>query len=356
MESKIFQETRLLNKCIWFERQSKLLLFFLIPNFKTDQKDKIIDKLRVKLLHVLSKEYYPDYFDVLKTCPITQNGKLDKTALCELFLSASATLKTLNAVGIFNELLMRYFGSSYEKMSVTFLEAGANSILLLQFFEEIKTRYHGEIPHEFLAMLFERNIADCRQFLMSLKTKERKRPRESNEYPDKQSNLHNCDSFLFEVVWKYDMKACVDSSPTIIEQSRYKFAFKTKRKIIFNKFLSGNDPLVAVGGFAHIFAVINAVTGLKMAETILPETIEAACSPSRCKNFLFVGCFDSAMYCIRIGNGEIVWKFVSGDRIKCTPALCQNGEAMVFGSYDGHVYCLNTAVITRVFAFHKIFL
>lgn len=111
---------------------------------------------------------------------------------------------------------------------------------------------------------------------------------------------------------------------------------------------------MAVGSFAHIFTIIDASSRCKTTEIILPETIEAACSVSACGEFLYVGCFDFAMYCIRINDGSIVWKFSTSDRLKCTPSLCKNFEAIVFGSYDKHLYCLNATVIFPTFIYNFI--
>lgn len=122
---------------------------------------------------------------------------------------------------------------------------------------------------------------------------------------------------------------------------------QTTQKLLSHPF-SDSQTLLAVGSFARIFATIDSISGSKISEITLPETIEAACCPSPCKNYIFVGCFDFSMYCIKIGTGTISWKFPTGDRLKCTPCFCENSNAIVFGSYDGCVYCLSATVSSLI--------
>lgn len=342
IENKIFKEVQLFNRCVWYEQKCKLLLFFVIHNFDFTQKEKIVDKLRVKLLHFLPKEHFPDFIDILKTLPITCNGKLDTIALCQLFSSSCQLQSHSNGLQVFNELLLRYFGANVTKTDATLLEIGANSIVLLQFFEKFKMQFSGKISGEFLTMLFEQSIEDCRTYIGSLNLpKARKRKHlEQNKAAETPSNLN---SFICKVIWKYDMKACVDCSPILIDKRYYK-SFLQNSCVYKNNF-SKNQQLIAVGSFAHIFAVIDTSSGTKLAEVLLPDTIEAACSVSACKNFVYVGCFDSTMYCIKIDDGSITWKFTTSDRLKSTPSLCRNSAAIVFGSYDKHLYCLNALVV-----------
>lgn len=215
IENTIFEKLQLLNKCVWFEENRKLLLFFVIENFDHAQKEKIVDKLRVKLLHLLPKENFPDFIDILKTLPITPNGKLDKTVLFELFLSSHHLQPYTNALQVFNELLLRYFGVNSTKTDANFLEIGANSIVLLQFFEEFKIHFSEKINNEFLTMLFERKIEDCRKFVASLNLSPKAKKRKHFVQNETTKNLNN---FICKIIWKYDMKACVDCSPVVIHK------------------------------------------------------------------------------------------------------------------------------------------
>lgn len=216
IEKRVCNETQLFNICVWCEEENKLLLFLIIEDFT--QKDKLVDKLRVKLLHILSKECFPDFIDVIKTIPLTCNGKVDKKVLRELFLlSRQLPESHLNGLQVFNELLLRYFGISQTKTDATFLEIGANSILLIQFYEEFKSHFSDETDNEFLTILFERNIEECRKFVSCMDPlKIRKRKLEQNAIDPGSKRILN--NFLCKVVWKYDMKACVDCSPILINK------------------------------------------------------------------------------------------------------------------------------------------
>lgn len=60
--------------------------------------------------------------------------------------------------------------------------------------------------------------------------------------------------------------------------------------------------------------------------------------------FCHLGCYDGALYCICTVSGNIEWAFTTGAMIKCTPALCNEGRSVLFGSYDYNVYCVSAEV------------
>lgn len=57
-----------------------------------------------------------------------------------------------------------------------------------------------------------------------------------------------------------------------------------------------------------------------------------------------VGCRNGVMYCIEVLSGRIKWEYVTNDIIKNCACLCKTNEAVVFGSYDKYVYCLESCV------------
>lgn len=329
VERKILLETHLINKCLWYKEKSKLLVFCLIKNVDIAQKKMIIDKLRIKLLHGLPKEWYPDYVDILKHFPLTDNGKIDKEVLIKAYLTAfSKESKDRSSSEIFYTLILKYFGYSKTETdklrNYTFLEIGGNSIILLQFFEEIRSYFCSQLPNDFLESLLTSSIGVCEEKLFSLNPQlllKRKEVNDKSTLENAAKSSLDC-SLKFNILWKYDMKACVDCSPTLLNKK----------------------SLVAVGSFSHIFALVDVTSGLKHAEVVLPETIEAPCCHTISEDYVFVGCFDSAMYCVKTEDASVVWKFITGDRIKSTPCLCRDEKAIAFGSYDKHVYCLNTEV------------
>jgi outer membrane protein assembly factor BamB len=62
-------------------------------------------------------------------------------------------------------------------------------------------------------------------------------------------------------------------------------------------------------------------------------------SPAVANGCVFVGCSDSAVYCLNSSNGELVWYYPTGSEVKSSPAI-DNG-CVYIGSDDGSVYALN---------------
>ncbi|EGD81730.1 hypothetical protein PTSG_02441 [Salpingoeca rosetta] len=52
---------------------------------------------------------------------------------------------------------------------------------------------------------------------------------------------------------------------------------------------------------------------------------------------VFVGSDDSKLYCFNQTSGKVLWTFATGNAVRSSPALAQDGS-VVFGSYDGHAY------------------
>lgn len=44
---------------------------------------------------------------------------------------------------------------------------------------------------------------------------------------------------------------------------------------------------------------------------------------------------------MNLKTAEIVWKFLTGDIVKCAAILCNHRRRIFFGSYDFHAYCLS---------------
>lgn len=79
--------------------------------------------------------------------------------------------------------------------------------------------------------------------------------------------------------------------------------------------------------------------GLERWTIELPERIEssACCDPTGMR--IFVGCYDAKLYCLDALNGQILWRFSTGDAIKSSP-VC-TGSSVIFGSHDRTLYSLS---------------
>ncbi|GJQ77457.1 hypothetical protein Trydic_g20854 [Trypoxylus dichotomus] len=298
IENAIQIHAGLKSVCIWLEKKHKLILYVVINETNEEIASKIKDKLRIKILHALPKECMPDCIDLLPSLPLTKNGKVDKGSLASkaetLFLEKKDANRCL--VDIFTSLWHNYFGDKCDLMTKTFYELGGTSIMRIQFTEEIK--------HD----LQNRN----KRTLMGEDTHTNK----MNKFSDKVE---------LDICWVYDLQACVDCTPVVLEKRR----------------------LVAVGSFSNIFIIACIDTGQEIVKVVLPNAIESSCLVSPCENYVYIGCFDHNLYCIEVSTGKIMWLYTTGDRIKNTPVFI-NKDTIIFGSYDKNLHCVDCKTGTKL--------
>lgn len=320
IEEMIEKETDLKNKCVWFE--SKLLNFLVIENYQ--EKDKILDKLRIKLLHALPPQYYPDFFDIIPKIPLSSHGKANKILLQNIYLENKITYTGKYEI-LFKNLLFKYLGVDEsvldENVHSSFIQMGGNSILAIQLLSEFCDLLRCE-NSQILNVLFQSDLASC---LDSLKNFQPIRKCELNApIPITQIKRLKTSHTNLKINWKYNLMACVDATPLV-------FPFQ-------------NKTLVAVGSFSHIFVVLDAISGLEIAKFVLPDVIECQASLSFCSNLIYIGCFDGKLYCLDFIKKEIKWTYKTGDRIKCKATTCAD-SSIVVGSYDKFLYCLDPVSI-----------
>ncbi|XP_034171725.1 aminoadipate-semialdehyde dehydrogenase isoform X1 [Osmia lignaria lignaria] len=126
-----------------------------------------------------------------------------------------------------------------------------------------------------------------------------------------------------EILEAYNLLKCVDASPTLFQYTDGK------------KYAVGGSH----SGFIVTIELDNqmCVSAFKIK---LPDRIEA--SVLVFDNFKgVVGCYDSNVYCLHLKTGEIIWKYQTGDIVKCTAIYCKEQEVIFIGSYDCYVYCLS---------------
>lgn len=218
IEELIFQATDLTNRAIWIKGLSKLVIFIVIDNFTSSHKEKILDKLRVKLLNILPEASFPDHIHILKKLPLSNHGKIDDISLEKLYtIFKNEILLKSNKEEIFLGLCCEYLGVNYSMISKvedrTFLELGGSSITILQLNNELNDILGTEYPEGFLKLIFEKPLKESLSFLRN--HKQEKRKMSSIDFVDKKKCklLDDC-----EILWKYDLKACVDSSPLVFQK------------------------------------------------------------------------------------------------------------------------------------------
>lgn len=215
-EEIITQTTGLANRCVWIKDSSKLITYIAIENFTKSHEEKIIDKLQVKLLSVLSEASYPDHVYLLRRFPLTCHGKIDDKSLTNYFNMMTIEKSNISSSTgeIFCSLCSKYLGLSADVLVEVkdrfFMELGGNSITVLQLDSELKDILQSDYPHDFLKSLFEQSLKSCLNVLKNYK--DRKRTRDELDLSDSKINSLDTD---FNALWKYDLKACVDSSPLV---------------------------------------------------------------------------------------------------------------------------------------------
>ncbi|KAF5293950.1 hypothetical protein FQR65_LT10964 [Abscondita terminalis] len=317
IEQIVLEKSQVLNSCIWVERLQKLVLFVVVTDFDVATKGKITDKLRIKLIQVLPTEYIPDDIETVPYLPITSHGKIDTQTLEMFYYSSMKCNSNENVVDLLHLLWCKHLGFSrddvVEHLDCNFFDLGGNSIGAIQCISEFSERVGADYSDAFSSMLFGKTLRDCSELIKDIKIKVN-RKRKSEGWIE----MESLNSIEMKVKWKHCLKACVDSSPVII-----------------------NNERVAIGSFSHIFAILDCVSGDVLIQIGLPDAVESACCVSSCHKYVYTGCYDGNMYCIEATTGDIIWKYSTSDRIKCTPCLVEQHNSIIFGSYDKHLHSVD---------------
>ncbi|NSW57307.1 MAG: PQQ-binding-like beta-propeller repeat protein [Armatimonadetes bacterium] len=74
------------------------------------------------------------------------------------------------------------------------------------------------------------------------------------------------------------------------------------------------------------------------------STLSGSCqsTPTIHRGAVYVGCNDGTVYALDGETGDIRWRFITGGEVRSQPMVTSDGDAVVFGSADGHVYCVGT--------------
>jgi eukaryotic-like serine/threonine-protein kinase len=112
--------------------------------------------------------------------------------------------------------------------------------------------------------------------------------------------------------WKHDYP--ISTSPAISESTVY---------------VSSDDR------YLH---ALNATNGAEMWQSRTVSQISSACLMD---GYLYVGSYDGDVACVNASDGQIKWRFQTGDTIISSPAAAYG--CVYFGSEDSNVYCLNAS-------------
>lgn len=323
--------------CVSKESGNFLILFVMAAI----RKATLLPKLR----NELNPEELPNHVVFVDSMPMTNHGKIDKPALLK-----NHPLKDVQSIGKFmlseiNDLLdmkvtMKDVTDLHNdesntspvrkpaKMRQTMLhrsfgEAGGKSIDAIRIINGLEFRCKRPFPGLLAQLLSKKPLLDILH--------------EFNQMSDKSMDENSFDKStknVFTVAWRYEMKKCVDSSPTLFE-----YAGK-----------NGKSTLgVAVGSHSGIFCTLNAYTGELLNSFQADDRVEcqATVFENSLGRFVCFGCHNGLLYVRPLieppANGRIMhWSVDSESMIKSRPLIIN--ETIVFGTYGKYfnIYFVNT--------------
>jgi hypothetical protein len=111
------------------------------------------------------------------------------------------------------------------------------------------------------------------------------------------------------------------------------------------------NGVIYCGSLDRTLRALDAATGREQWRFLAEEGISV--SPVIWRNLVMCGDRAGNFFAVRL-DGSLVWKFRTGDRILTTASISADGEAVVFGSEDMHVYCLAVADGTLLWKSNKL--
>ncbi|KAJ8962456.1 hypothetical protein NQ317_013441 [Molorchus minor] len=104
-----------------------------------------------------------------------------------------------------------------------------------------------------------------------------------NEIDDRVNKKEKHSEDELQILWSYDLKACVDCSPLVYKRV--------------------SETYIAIG-----------------RETVFkknfPDNIESTPVLSPCVNYLLIGCYNGIMYCVDLSTNDIAWNYKTDNKIK----------------------------------------
>ncbi|XP_076237373.1 aminoadipate-semialdehyde dehydrogenase [Calliopsis andreniformis] len=149
-------------------------------------------------------------------------------------------------------------------------------------------------------------------------------------FTDKKYTLQKNTILKIEILKTYDLEKCVDASPTIFHYS------------------DGNTygTVGSHSGFIFTFQLVKD-SYIPIFRIKLPNRIEA--SILILDDFKgIVGCHDGNVYCLHLKTGKVIWKYQTGDVVKCSAIACKERKKVFVGSYDFYIYCLSVKDGTNI--------
>lgn len=305
-----------------------------IALFYQSDHDNISQLLSNHMRLKLKKSEFPDDIKRIDFLPTCDHGKVSKKKLKELYKDIiKEDNRKESAEEIFLETLNQMFNLKLEKpfpeipsdehdgvvkrakhdIDSTFQQIGGSSFDALRIVMKIEDRMNSMSNALLPKLLDNQNtIKDVFAYLKGLNLKVKNGDAENIvNYVNNTSRYKN-----FSIQKKFDLKKCVDSTPSLIS-------------------INDQKNYIVVGSHSGELITIDADNLSIMSNINLNDRIE--CEASQLKDSaIVVGCYDGYLYCVDILSKEensIKFKYNSGAMIKSKP-LIVNNEFIIFGNYN----------------------
>ncbi len=136
------------------------------------------------------------------------------------------------------------------------------------------------------------------------------------------SNVHALNASTGDEIWNYTAGGPITSSPAISGERVY---------------LASSEPVFNLTMFC-----LNTNTGSLIWNTTIVTTRFSAIylsSPAVANGRVFIGALDGDVYSFNATNGEVIWKYPTGEEMWSSPSVA-DGKVFI-GSSNGKLYCLN---------------
>ncbi|XP_031774551.1 beta-alanine-activating enzyme isoform X2 [Apis florea] len=346
----------------------------------------------MKYLYKLNPLYRPDKIHFMNHIEFTSSGKISLKHSKEHYIQEKITHKVINNIDLqqIEVAFKSIWENNLQHKNIGFVKLGGTSIVALQISNAMSEISNIEFPKLIGMLLMDSTIDECLNYIKSIilnsqngiinlkshnnirelplitaiTIEDEKFFRDSNEKNKKYdsiiqiNDIHLCEWYKcrgqvykyvsdineefklqYDTISKvkiqktYDMKKCVDASPTIF---RY----------------SDGKTYATVGshsGFIFTFGLEKEYHN-PVFEIKLPDRIES--SVLILDNFRgIVGCYDGNIYCFHLKTGKFIWNYKTGNVVKNSVIFCKEKGIIFVGSYDCYIYCLSVKDGSEIWKF-----
>ncbi|XP_053972317.1 beta-alanine-activating enzyme isoform X1 [Hylaeus volcanicus] len=356
---------------LWDESSNKLHLC-LVTNKKINHCPNMNIDI-VKHLHKLHPLYRPDKIHFLKHFEYNSNGKISieflKKYIEEQMNKITDNVDFQKCENLFRSL----WKNSLKCENNGFVQSGGTSIIALQISHTLSNEVNVEFPEIIGMLLNNATDDDCLSYIKkTLSNNPKDKTINHLEYHSDNNQTvslvnattnveskHSNSVTMAPEIYKYQWHKCrgqIHSSTTITNENlKLQYNIISKIEIIKTYDLRkcvDASPTVFHYSDGKTYATVGSHSGLlstfylEKESCIPPFTIKL---PDRIEASVLilddfrgiVGCYDGNVYCLDLKMGLVIWKYQTGDVVKCSAIFCKQRKTVFVGSYNHHIYCLD---------------